>query len=89
MLWVEIMGLRWPEEIVSLLLKNGPDINAVGDGKYGTALAAAAYHGKQEIVLLLLKKGADMNAVADQYGTVLAAAAVAQKKDLMLLLLHI
>ena len=61
-------------ESISKQLDGGADVNAVG-GKFGTALAMAAYRGKQEILSLLLDKGAEVNAVEGNYGTALVAAA--------------
>ena len=76
------------EDIASLLLDLGADVNVVG-GEYGTALAAAAYRGEMNIVSLLLDRGADVNSVDGEYGTVLAVAVAAYrgKTDIVPLLL--
>ena len=47
-------------EIVELLIANGADGNAKGDGQ--TPLHGAAYWGSKEIVQLLIAKGVDVNA---------------------------
>ena len=43
--------------------------------EYGTALALAAYSGKEKIVSLLLERGADINLIGGNFGTALGAAA--------------
>ena len=78
--------IRKREDLVSLLLDRGVDINAVG-GRYGTALATATLCGVKDIVLLLLDRGADINAVDGHYGTALTVAASSGMKDMVLLLL--
>ncbi|KAJ6125866.1 hypothetical protein N7471_010359 [Penicillium samsonianum] len=60
-------------EIVTLLLKNGANINEADD-HVGAPLQAAAAKGHSQIVSLLLEKGADINQQSDPYGTVLTAA---------------
>ena len=50
------------------------------DGKYGTALAAAAFNGRMHVMPLLLDRGADINSVSGDYVTALGAAVVAQRK---------
>ena len=62
------------EDIVSLLLSRGADINMVANDKFGTALAAATYTGNISIVSLLLNQGADINIMGGKYGTALVAA---------------
>ena len=62
------------EEVVSLLLCLGANINAPS-GKYGTPLAAAAYFGDKVTVSVLLDRGADIDVVSGEYGTALATAA--------------
>ena len=54
---LQAAALGGDQEIVSLLLDKGADVNAEG-GKYGTALLIASYGRHQEIVSLLLEKGA-------------------------------
>ena len=66
--------MKGREDIVSLLLDRGANINAVGK-ECGTALVVAAYGGKTQIVSLLLDRGAEINKAGDDYGTALAAAA--------------
>ena len=61
-------------KIIRLLLDKGADVDAV-NGKYGSALQAAAYTGNKEAIELLLDKGADVNAQGGRYGSALQAAA--------------
>ena len=75
------------KDIVLLLLDQGADINGVGVGKYGTALAAGASSGNTDIMLLLLERGANINMVMGEYGTALAAAASSGKMHIVSLLL--
>ncbi len=63
-------------EIVELLIANGADGNAKGDGQ--TPLHGAAYWGSKEIVQLLIAKGVDVNAKDDDGVTPLD---VAIRKD--------
>ena len=78
---------RGADNIISLLLDRGADINMV-DIKYGTALAAAAYQGEKHIVSLLLSRGADTNTVGGEFGTALAAATFRGRTDIVSLLLQ-
>ncbi|GFF47148.1 ankyrin repeat-containing domain protein [Aspergillus udagawae] len=71
-------------EIVKLLLEAGADVNQqLTQGKYGSALAAAASKSNTEIVKLLLEAGADVNQQLTQgrYGSALAAAATAWRNS--------
>ncbi|KAL1982086.1 hypothetical protein VTN96DRAFT_1741 [Rasamsonia emersonii] len=66
--------------LIHRLLTLGADVNQkVIGGKFGSALAAASYHGNQDIVMLLLDAGADVNQQLScgYYGSALAAAAAA------------
>ena len=74
------------DDVVSLLLDRGADINMVF-GEYGTALAAAAFKGSDQIVHLLLNRGADINAMGGKCWTALAAAAFANYTQTVELLL--
>ncbi len=58
--------------LVRDLMNTGIDVNAQG-GRYGTALAAAAYNDNINIVKLLIEAGADVNAHGGVYGTPLVA----------------
>ena len=73
-------------KILQLLLNKGPNIDAMG-GKYGTALQAAACHGKVKVIELLLDKGANVNADGGEYGTTLQAAACYGRVEVIRLLL--
>ena len=46
---------------MTILLKNGADVNAQG-GPFGSVLQAASFNGKEEVMGILLKNGADVNA---------------------------
>jgi ankyrin repeat protein len=62
----------------------GADVNQpFTRGKYGSALAAAAYQGNVEIVELLLKSGADVNMHLENgdYRTALAAAEAGEDEE--------
>jgi len=74
-------------EIISLLLDQGADINAVS-GQDGTALGCAAWAGNVEIVSLLLERGADINVVGGHYGAALGCAAVHGNVEIVSLLLE-
>jgi len=73
-------------EIISLLLDEGADINAVGS-MHGTALGIAVFHGKKEVVSLLLDRGADISAISGRCGTALGAAAFNGEVEIVSLLL--
>src|SRR5690242_3025726 len=73
-------------DIVSLLLKQGVDINAPS-GSYGNALQAASAHGHQQVVKLLLHKGADIHASGGIFGNALTAASFTGNKATAQLLL--
>ncbi|KAL2837355.1 ankyrin repeat-containing domain protein [Aspergillus pseudoustus] len=62
------------DEVVTLLLGSGVDVNASG-GKHGTALQVAALEGRQNVVSTLLERGADKEVTCQRYGRPLAAAA--------------
>lgn len=49
------------EEIVTLLLDRGADVNAFSGLIYGHALHAASFHGYEPIVRLLIDRGANIN----------------------------
>ncbi|KAJ7617911.1 ankyrin repeat-containing domain protein [Roridomyces roridus] len=72
-------------EVVSLLLAQHADVNALG-GIYGTALQAAAIEGSIEVVQILLDSGALVNPVGGYYGTALHAASY-RSADVVRLLL--
>jgi len=74
------------EEIVSLLLNRGADVNSPG-GEYGSALGTAAYMGSKVIVSLLLNRGADVNSPGGEYGSALGAAAFHGHTEIVSLLL--
>lgn len=62
-------------EIVGLLLEAGALVNAKGNGRYGTALQAAAKNASADVVRLLLEHGADVNSPKQAlYGSALQAA---------------
>ena len=61
--------------MVSLLLEQGADINAIG-GMFGTALSNAVRKGELGVVSLLLERGADANVVGSIYVTALGCAIV-------------
>ena len=75
------------EEMASLLLNQGADINVVG-GYYGTALTAAAYQGHEAIVSWLLNRDANINIVGGHYGSALAAAVSSRNMGVVSLLLN-
>ncbi|KAH9477080.1 Vegetative incompatibility protein HET-E-1 [Psilocybe cubensis] len=77
------------EAVVSLILKNGADVNAAG-GEYDTALQAACYAGNQRLVEMLLESGADVNAQGGEsrYGNALQAAAYSGHDGIVALLLE-
>lgn len=69
-------------EIVRLLLNNGARVNAGGNGRYGTALQAAAGNAPADVVRLLLKRGAHVNGPnGGLYGTALQAACAKRLGD--------
>ncbi|KAL6832831.1 ankyrin repeat-containing domain protein [Trichoderma camerunense] len=75
-------------ETAKWLLEHCPDIdvNAQG-GFFGTALQAAAYHGRNLLVKLLLDKGANINVRGGNYQSALNAAVVRGCWDLVEILL--
>ena len=70
------------EDIVSLLLDRGADINAVGDA-YEPALTAAVRRENPQMVLLLLGREANINVVGGECGTALATAAFCSKTGIV------
>jgi ankyrin repeat protein len=56
------------EEVVTLLLEKGANVNAKG-GFYGNALQAASWTGCEEVVRLLLAGGANVSAHNRHYGS--------------------
>lgn len=75
------------QKLVQMLLDRGADINAQGEGLFGTALQAAAGRGWQKLVQMLLDRGADVNGEGGYYGTALqAAAAEGQPQSVQILL---
>ncbi|KAJ7617078.1 ankyrin repeat-containing domain protein [Roridomyces roridus] len=72
-------------EIVTLLLAQHADVNALG-GIYSTALQAAAIEGSIEVVRILLDSGALVDLVGGLYGTALHAASY-RSADIVQLLL--
>jgi hypothetical protein len=58
------------EQLWSMLIDGGADVNAQG-GKFGNALQAAAWEGSTEVVKMLLDAGADVNVKGGQVGNAL------------------
>jgi len=74
------------QEIITLLLDRGADINVPG-GEYGSALGCAALTGNLEIAALLLDRGADVNVTGSKYGTALGCAVSEGNFEIVILLL--
>lgn len=83
-------GLRAAAGDVSIMsLRSFPiglDANAEG-GRYGTALQAAAFGGRDGIVTFLVRHKANVNQVSGYNGTALQAAVVGGNEDIIRLLL--
>ncbi|KAJ6586047.1 ankyrin repeat-containing domain protein [Mycena capillaripes] len=62
------------QEMISLLIENGADVNAQGPCS-GSAIQVASYFGHEAAVAFLIDNGADVNAQGGDYGTALQAAA--------------
>lgn len=56
------------------LVKNGADIHAQG-GRYGNALQAAAFGGKDQTIRVMIERGASVTPSGGKYGSALQAAA--------------
>ncbi|OJJ43206.1 hypothetical protein ASPZODRAFT_45021, partial [Penicilliopsis zonata CBS 506.65] len=69
-----------------LLANDGADINAVG-GMHGSALAGAAYSGREDVVRVLLERGADVNIRGGLFCTALHAACSEKNSSIFHLLL--
>ncbi|KAJ7255353.1 ankyrin repeat-containing domain protein [Mycena rebaudengoi] len=73
-------------DIVHMLLDKGADPNAAG-GRYGSALAVAAYLGHIEVARLLCEHGADPNFLVHKMRTALQLAAYRGHTETVLMLL--
>jgi ankyrin repeat protein len=73
------------KEICDLLLANGADVNASGDG--WAPLPLAAHNGYKEVVVLLITKGADVNAKVRDGSTALHKAAMFGHREIVELLI--
>ena len=62
-------------------------MNATG-GKYGNALHAALYRGKEAVVKMLLENGAEVNAEGGEYGNALQTASQKGNEAIVKLLLE-
>ncbi|KAJ7706659.1 ankyrin repeat-containing domain protein [Mycena rosella] len=62
------------EEVVSLLIEHGANVNIVGGWLGGTALHEASTRSNEAVVRLLITNGADVNLQGGGYGTALRAA---------------
>ncbi|RDW76076.1 hypothetical protein BP5796_06897 [Coleophoma crateriformis] len=86
--YTSLLGLLVPTRI---LLIKGTNVNAsVSTGRYGSALAAAAYKGDLDVVQTLLEAGADVNASlsTSDYGSALAVVACGGNLDIVQTLLE-
>jgi ankyrin repeat protein len=70
-----------------MLLDKGAEVNAQG-GRYGNALQAALFKGRQAVVKMLLDKGAEANAQGGFYGNALQAASVRGHEQVVKMLLN-
>ncbi|KAJ7481304.1 ankyrin repeat-containing domain protein [Mycena galericulata] len=73
--------------MVQLLVEHGANVDAQ-DGRYGTALQAAAEQGHEDIVGLLIEHGVNVNAEGGEYGTAMQAAADGGHEDIVQLLIE-
>jgi ankyrin repeat protein len=66
------------------LLKRGMPINGVNPwGRYGSALAAAAFFGKLHVVEFLVENGADINLPLEYHGSALCAAVYSGESEVV------
>ena len=76
------------QDIISLLLERGADVNAARGSYHGTALQGAVEKGNQKLVELLLGHGADVNLPDGEFGGALQYAVKAGNLEMTRLLLE-
>jgi ankyrin repeat protein len=74
------------EEIVSLLIQSGADVNGM-DGDAMTPLMHASWNGHTKVVQLLLKAGADVNAEAKWGDTAISFAREGKHQQIVAMLI--
>ena len=75
------------KDVVQVLLDNGADVDAVGEGCQSTALQIASEKGYGNVVKILLDKGADVNALDASTGSALQLASENGHESVVKLLL--